>query len=42
MKAVFIDYSGTTVQESEPDMKKAIMRISRNCDLHNPKEMMKI
>ena len=42
MKAVFIDYSGTTVQEGGPDMKEAIMRVSRNCDLHDPKEMMKI
>ena len=39
LKAVFIDYMGTTVQESSPEMAELVMRICKNSDLHDPKQV---
>lgn len=38
MKAVFMDYTGTTVQESGREIGEVIMRICKNSTLHNPGE----
>lgn len=40
-KAVFIDYTGTTVHEDTPEMTEVIGRVSKHCDLHDPRAMMK-
>lgn len=40
IKAVFIDYTGTTVMEGGEEMKQVVMRICRNCTLHEPKEVL--
>jgi len=42
LKAVFIDYTGTTVMEGGKDMQHAVMRLCKNSELHDPKEMMPI
>lgn len=42
LKAVFIDYTGTTVTEGEEKQKQCIKRICDNSRLHNHKEMIKI
>lgn len=38
VKAVFIDYTGTTVQEGGDELQEIIMRICRNSNIHDPKE----
>ena len=42
LKAVFIDYTGTTVMEGGEEMKTAVMRICQNSAINAPKEVMKI
>ena len=42
LKAVFIDYMGTTVQESSPEMAELVMRICKNSDLHDPKQVQQL
>lgn len=42
IKAVFIDYSGTTVMEGGKDMQAAVMRICKHSAVHDPKELMRI
>lgn len=42
LKAVFIDYTGTTVMEGGEEMKTAVMRICQNSAINDPKEVMKI
>ena len=41
IKAVFIDYTGTTVHEDTPEMGEVITRVAKHCDLHDPRQMMK-
>lgn len=40
MKAVFIDYTGTTMQERGPDIEEVIVRVCRHSTLHDPKTVM--
>ena len=40
MKAVFMDYTGTTVQERGSEIEEAVKRICRNSSLKNPKEVL--
>ena len=42
MKAVFMDYTGTTVQEKGPEIEEAIMRIWKNSSLSGPEEALDI
>ena len=42
IKAVFIDYTGTTVMEGGPDMKNLTMRVCKNSNFDDPKEMMSV
>ncbi len=42
LKAVFLDYTGTTVMEGGPEMKEAIMRIYRGSTIKDPDDVMKI
>lgn len=42
IKAVFIDYTGTTVMEGGTEMETAAKRICKNSVLHDPKKMMSI
>ncbi len=39
IKAVFIDYSGTMVQEECDELRQAVRRICLNSSLHNPQEV---
>ena len=39
VKAVFIDYMGTTVDEHSPEMAEIIRRICKNSSLHDPKQI---
>ena len=39
VKAVFIDYMGTTVDEHSPEMAEIIRRICKNSSLHDPKRI---
>ena len=39
VKAVFIDYMGTTVEERSPEMAEIIRRICKNGDVHDPKQV---
>lgn len=42
LKAVFIDYTGTTVMEGGKEMKETVMRICTNSAVHDSKEIMRI
>ena len=42
LKAVFIDYTGTTVMEGGQKMKEAVKRICTGSNVHDPKEVMRI
>ncbi len=42
MKAVFMDYTGTTVQEKGPEIEEAIMRIWKNSSLSGPEEALEV
>lgn len=42
LKAVFIDYMGTVVQESSPEMVELVRRICKNSDLHDPKQVQQL
>lgn len=39
VKAVFIDYMGTTVNEHSPEMAEIVRRICKNSSLHDPKQV---
>lgn len=39
VKAVFIDYMGTTVDEHSPEMAEIVRRICKNSNLHDPKQV---
>ena len=39
VKAVFIDYMGTTVDEHSPEMAEIVRRICNNSNLHDPKQI---
>ena len=39
VKAVFIDYMGTTVDERSPEMAEIVRRICKNSSLHDPKQV---
>lgn len=36
IKAVFMDYTGTIVQDNSKEMQEVVMRVCRNSDLHDP------
>ena len=36
MKAVFMDYTGTTVQEKGPEIEEVVMRIYKNSSVRSP------
>ncbi|MBU3875299.1 HAD family hydrolase [Faecalicatena sp. AGMB00832] len=38
IKAVFMDYTGTMVQEEGKEIQEVVMRICKNSDLHDPQE----
>ncbi|WP_394916492.1 HAD family hydrolase [uncultured Robinsoniella sp.] len=38
MKAVFMDYTGTTVEEKGIEIEQVVMRICKNSELKNPKD----
>lgn len=42
MKAVFMDYTGTTVQEKGPEIKEVVMRICKNSSLKDPGKVMEL
>ena len=39
VKAVFIDYMGTTVDEHSPEMAEIVRRICKNSNTHDPKQV---
>ena len=39
VKAVFIDYMGTTVDEHSPEMAEIVRRVCKNSSLHDPKQV---
>ena len=39
VKAVFIDYMGTTVDEHSPEMVEIVRRICNNSSLHDPRQV---
>ena len=39
VKAVFIDYMGTTVNEHSPEMAEIVRRICKNSSLHDPRQV---
>lgn len=39
IKAVFIDYTGTTVQENGKELQEVVERVCKNSDLHEPKSV---
>ena len=39
VKAVFIDYMGTTVDEHSSEMAEIVCRICKNSNLHDPKQV---
>ena len=39
VKAVFIDYMGTTVDEHSPEMTEIVRRICKNSSLHDPRQV---
>lgn len=42
IKAIFIDYTGTTVQESGKEIQEVVTRICRSSDLHDPKKAVEL
>lgn len=42
VKAVFIDYTGTTVQENGSEIQEVIARVCKNSSLHDPKEVLSL
>lgn len=40
IKAVFLDYTGTTVQENGREIQEVIMRVCNNSSLHDPKAVL--
>ncbi len=42
IKAVFIDYTGTTVQEDGEEIREVVKRVCRNSELHDPRGVMKL
>ncbi|HIR93205.1 MAG TPA: HAD family hydrolase [Candidatus Egerieimonas intestinavium] len=42
IKAVFMDYTGTTLQEGGPDMQKLVKRICQNSSLKDPKKAVEL
>ena len=41
MKAVFMDYTGTIVQEGGKEMQETVMTMCQNSNLHEPKTLLK-
>ena len=41
VKAVFIDYMGTTVEERSQEMAEIVRRICKNSNLHDPKQVLR-
>ena len=39
VKAIFVDYMGTTVDEHSPEMAEIVRRICKNSNLHDPKQV---
>ena len=39
VKAIFIDYMGTTVDEHSPEMAEIVRRICKNSSLHDPRQV---
>ena len=39
VKAVFIDYMGTTTDEHSPEMAEIVRRICKNSNLHDPRQV---
>ena len=39
VKAVFIDYMGTTVNEHSPEMAEIVRHICKNSNIHDPKQV---
>ena len=39
IKAVFVDYMGTTVDEHSPEMAEIVRRICKNSSLHDPRQV---
>ena len=39
LKAVFVDYTGTIIQEDGPDIQQLIMRAYQNSNIESPKAM---
>ena len=42
MKAVFMDYTGTTVQESGPEIEEVVRRMCKNSSVKDPKKLLGI
>lgn len=40
MKAVFMDYTGTTVQENGPEIEEVVRRMCKNSSMKDPKELL--
>ena len=40
IKAIFLDYTGTVVQDSGAEIKETVMRICQNSDLRDPRKVM--
>lgn len=41
-KAVFLDYTGTIIQESGSELREVVRRVSKNSQLNDPNEVMKV
>ena len=39
VKAVFVDYMGTTVDEHSPEMSEIVRRICKTSNLHDPRQV---
>ena len=39
VKAIFVDYMGTTVDEHSPEMAEIVRRICKNSNLHDPRQV---
>lgn len=42
MKAVFMDYTGTTVQERGPEIEEVVMRICKSSTIKSPQEVLQL
>lgn len=42
MKAVFMDYTGTTVQENGPEIEEVVRRMCKNSSMKDPKELLRL